>query len=217
MTTLFKPIVSALFAMSAAWGADLATYRNFQLGADLAVVAKQARQDPSQAKVIQSRPGLIQELGWRPQPGDSSSQAKDILFSFYQGRLFRITVNYDRYELDGLTTDDLVEAISVTYGNATRPVVPNSVGYGDHEEVLAQWQDSTARIDLIRFSYGRDFKLIAVLKTLEAQVEAAMVEAVRLDAQDAPQREAARIAREQATERARLDKARLANKARFRP
>jgi len=217
MATFFKPMVSTLFAMAAAWGGDLSMYRNFQLGADLAVVAKQAREDPSQAKVIQSRPTLIQELGWRPQPGDPSSQAKDIVFSFYQGQLFRITVNYDRYELDGLTTDDLVEAISVTYGDATRLAVPNSVGYGDHEEVLAQWHDSTVRMDLVRFSYGRDFKLIAVLKTLEAPVEASMVEAARLDAQDAPQREAARIAKEAETERARLDKVRLANKAKFRP
>jgi len=210
--------------MSAAgWAGDLSTYRNFQLGTALATVAKQAGEDPSQAKVIHVRPVLIQELAWRPQPAGSSSQtetAKDVVFSFYDGQLFRIKVDYDHYQIDGLTTDDLVEAISAKYGSATKPPVPvNSAAtsYGDHEQVLAQWQDSQYRFELIRFSYGRDFKLVGILKNLEASAQAATIEAARLDAEDAPQREAARIARQDETERARLDKARLANKAKFRP
>ena len=89
---------------------DLSKYRNFQLGTDLPTVAKQAGANPSQAKVIHRRPALIQELEWRPQPLGSSSQtepAKEVVFSFYDGELFRIVVNYDRYETEGLTADDL--------------------------------------------------------------------------------------------------------------
>jgi hypothetical protein len=217
-------VISAGLAMSAGASAgDLSTYRGFEFGTNLAVVAKQAGADPSQAKVIHMRPVVIQELEWRPQPNGSSPQteaAKDVVFRFYDGQLFRITVDYDRYEIDGLTTDDLVDAISTRYGSATKPAArigAPPVGYDDHEEVLAQWQDSQYRFDLIRFSYGRDFKLVGVSKTLEAPARAAMVEAARLDAQDAPQREAARIAKEAEAERARLDKTRLANKAKFKP
>jgi hypothetical protein len=224
MTKLFsKPMLASFLAISAAaWAGDLSRYRSFQFGTDLATVAKQAGEDPSQAKVIHVRPVLIQELTWRPQPiglSPAAEAVKDVGFSFYDGQLFRITVDYDRYEIDGLTTDDLVDAISATYGGATKPavLVTSVPSYGDHEEILAQWQDSQYRFELIRFSYGRDFKLVGVLKTLEVRAQSAIVDAARLDAQDAPQREAARIAREAETERARLDKARLANKAKFRP
>jgi len=89
-------------AMSAATLAgDLSRYRNFEIGSHLATVAKQAAADPSQAKVIHSRPALIQELEWRPQPLGASSQTEsvqEVLFSFYDGQLFRIKVGYDRYQ-----------------------------------------------------------------------------------------------------------------------
>jgi hypothetical protein len=89
--------------------------------------------------------------------------------------------------------------------------------YGDQEEVFAQWQDSQYRFDLIRSSYGPTFKLVGVLKNLEAPAQAAIIEAARLDEKEAPQREADRIAKEDEAERARLEKARLVNKPRFRP
>ena len=46
---------------------------------------------------------------------------KTIVFSFYNGEPFRIAVNYDRDETEGLTTKDMIEAISAKYGTATRP------------------------------------------------------------------------------------------------
>ena len=50
-------------AMSAAtFAGDLSRYRNFELGSDLATVAKQAAEDPSQAKVIDSRPPSSKSL-----------------------------------------------------------------------------------------------------------------------------------------------------------
>ena len=74
--------------------------------------------------MIHRRPALIQELAWRPQPLGASSQtepAKEVVFSFYNGELFQIAINYDRYETEGLTTDDFIEAISSTYGTAAKP------------------------------------------------------------------------------------------------
>src|ERR1017187_9976286 len=106
---------------------NLSRYRNFRLGTDLPAVAKQAGANLSQAKTIHRRPALIQELEWRPQPPGSSSQteaAQEVVFSFYNSQLFRIAITYDRSETEGLTPDDLVEAISAAYGIAARPSSP---------------------------------------------------------------------------------------------
>ena len=58
--TVSRSTLAALLmfgAMSVAtFAGDLSRYRNFELGSHLATVAKQAAADPSQAKVIHSRP-----------------------------------------------------------------------------------------------------------------------------------------------------------------
>jgi hypothetical protein len=59
--------------------------------------------------------------------------------------------------------------------------------------------------------------LIGVLKRLEGPAQAAILEAARLDEQEAPQRDAERIATDQEAERANLERARLVNKPNFRP
>jgi hypothetical protein len=216
--------ILALGVISAATVAgDLSKYRDCQLGTDLSAVAKQTGMSPSQAKAIHRRPALIQELEWRPQPlgwSSKSEPAQDVLFSFYGGELFRIAVNYDRYGTEGLTTDDIVEAISAIYGVAVRlpALAETSQGrYGDQEEVVARWQDPQYHFDLIRSSYGPSFRLVGILKRLEAPAQAAVLEAKRLDDLEEPQREAARIASEEEAARAKLEKARLVNKPKFRP
>ena len=177
----------------------------------------------SQVKVIYSRPALIQELEWRPQPLGASSQTepvKEVVFSFYDGKLFRIVVDYDRYETEGLTAGDFVDAISMTYGPPTTPAPPVKVApeaYGSQQDVLAQWQDSQYRFDLFRSSYGPTFRLVGVMKTLEAPAEAATLEAKKLDDQEAPQRNAARVASEEEAAKVKSEKARLVNKPKFRP
>lgn len=72
---------------------------------------------------------------------------RTILFTFCNGELFRIAVNYDRDETEGLTTKDLIEAISAKYGKATRPAStgiarPSSRLYDDGERVIARWEDA---------------------------------------------------------------------------
>jgi hypothetical protein len=190
------PLLGVVWAATSA--KDLSKYRTFQLGADLATIAKQVHVSPSQAKAIQRRPALIQELVWRPQPLGPSSQtesANEVVFSFFDGELFRVAIAYDRYETEGLTADDFIESISATYGLAEIPANPaNAVqgSYGDQEEIVARWQDSQYCFDLIRSSYGPTFRLVGVLKRLRAPVQAAITEAKRLDDQEAPQRDAER-------------------------
>jgi hypothetical protein len=202
---------------------DLSKYRDFQLGTDLLTVAKKTGMNLSEAKVIHRRPALIQELQWYPQPlgpSSGSEPAKDVFFSFHNGELSQITINYDRHATEGLTAEDLVEALSATYGIATKPTalaMATQGRYGDQEEVLAQWEDPQYRFDLIRSSYGPSFRLIGVLKRLEAPAQAAIREAKRLDDQEAPERDAARRASEVEAAKAVLEKARLVNKPNFRP
>ena len=203
--------------------ADFSRYRNFEFGTDLVTIAKQVGSSPSQAKTIHRRPAHIQDLAWRPQslgPSSNTESAQELIFSFYDGKLFQIAISYDRYETEGLTADDFIEAISAVYGTSERPNPPaNTIQgtYGGQEEVVARWQDSQYCFDLIRSAYGPSFRLIGVLKRLQGPVQVAFTEAQRLDDQEAPQREAARIAREEAAARAKLEKARLANRPKFRP
>jgi len=210
-------------ALSVATAADLSEYRTFQFGMDLSTVARQAGMNPSEAKVIHSRPALMQELAWRPKPLGASADTepvKEVVFSFYNGELYRIAASYDRYETEGMTADDLTEAISATYGISTKPAAPAGIlppSYGDQEKVLAQWQDSQYGFNLVQASYGPEFKLVGVLKRLVEPVQSANIEAARLDNKEAPQREAERLTKENDTERLRLEQARLVNKPKFRP
>ena len=119
-----------------------------------------------------------------------------------------------------MTVDDFVDAISATYGPAAKPKAPANVApgnYPDQEEIVAQWQDSQNRFDLIRLSYGPTFRLVGFMKRLEAPAQAATLQAKRLDDQEAPQRDAARLAREEDAAKTKLEKAKLVNKPKFRP
>ena len=202
---------------------NLSKYRDFQFGADLPAVSKLIGASPSQAKVIHNRPALVQELEWRPRPLGSSLKAESVegvTFGFYNGTLFRIAVKYDRYATEGLTTADFVEAISEMYGPPAKllpPIEPVNPSYGDQDVTVARWEDPQYRFDLVRASYGPSYSLVGSLKSMEAPVRAADVEAKRLDELEAPQREAAQAAAQQSAKAATLEKARLVNKAKFRP
>lgn len=214
------PLLGAL--AHAGRAGDLSRYREFQFGSDVADVAKLSGSGPDRVKDVYRRPVLIQELDWHPQslgPTTTTEPAQEIVFSFYDGELFRIVVDYDRYETEGLTSDDIIESISATYGVAAVAGLPKAAQdpFGEHEELVARWQDSQCRFDLIRSSRWPSFRLVAVLKRLEAPAQAAMLEAKRLDELEAPQRDAARIVSQEAAAKAALEKARLLNKAKFRP
>ena len=205
----------------------LSGYRGFQFGETLPAVAKQAGLELSEAKLIHQRPAVIQELEWPVWLASSlfspqMDPVKTILFSFYNGDLFRIVVRYDRDETKGMTTDDMTEAISAKYGTATRPAgtkitFSSTQVYNDSEAVIARWEDPQYSFNLFRSSFQPTFGMIAFSKRLDALARAATTEANRLDAQTAPQREIQRQQREDEKNRELLEKARQANKSNFRP
>src|ERR1051325_1965448 len=80
-------------------GQDLSNYRKFSFGTTLASVSIQLDHSSAEAEVIHQQPALIQELTWRQQQPYGSSTATEpvekILFSFYNGTLYRMLVTYD--------------------------------------------------------------------------------------------------------------------------
>jgi hypothetical protein len=216
-------ILGILIGTSLLCAGDLSRYREFQLGMSLPTVRKLAGMNSFEAKVIHQRPQLIQELDWWPGryrgASADANPVKSILFSFCNGELFRMVVNYDRYETEGLTAGDMVDAISATYGTATMPVeeiISPSI-YNESVKVIAKWEDSQHSFNLIRSSYQVNFAMVVFSKRLDAVARAAIIEAVRLDEQEAPQREMERNRKQEERDRAQQEKARLKNKASFRP
>jgi hypothetical protein len=180
-------------------------------------------------KTVHQRPSLIQELEWR-QPyamgGSAISQSdpvQRIVFTFYDNQLFRLVISYDRQRTNGMTDGDMVDALSATYGVALLQPSPKSVPaltaslLGELGAPIAQWADVDYSVALYRSSFASEFRVVVTSPRLDALAETATAEAVRLDEREAPQREIERRDKEAADTRASQEKARVANKATFKP
>lgn len=211
---------------------DLSKYREFNLGTSLPVVAKQLQVKPSVAKTIHQRPAVIQELDWQVpdrDPKQAGDSVRNLLFSFYNGGLFRILVAYDRERTEGLTAEDFIDALSVTYGVATRAggeVNLNSTYLLNDggklitersEKVIARWEDANYSYNLFQPFTLSGFGLVIYAKRLNALAQTAVAEATLLDTAEAPQKESERQTARDAADRAGVAKARRANKGPFRP
>jgi len=133
-----------------------------------------------------------------------------------------VMVAYDQYKTKGMTDADMVEAISSRYGTATKPAAKVILFssfhvYNESEKVIARWEDSQYSVNLFRSSYQPTFGLLFFSKGLDARAVAAVAEAMRLDDQEAPQREIDRQKKQDEENRAAQESARPANKANFRP
>jgi hypothetical protein len=226
-------ILGAVFSTPSIYSQDLSKYREFKFGTSLPAVAKQAHLKPSEAITIHQRPAVIQELAWGAYGFTPSSPrsdpVKDILFCFYNGELFRMVVTYDPDRITGMTAEDIIEAVSAKYGTSTRPVAEITLSstqfYSDSErlitdrseKVIARWEDSQYSYNLFRPSYQSTFGMIIYSKRLDELARAAIIESVRLDDQEAPQRKIERQKKMDEDDRVRQEKARRVNKAPFRP
>jgi hypothetical protein len=201
----FLTIVVILLSISLVHAQDLSTYRNFSFGMTVADLCKQIDQNPATAAVLHERPALIQEVTfWPPQPYSSLRPAEpleQILFSFNDGVLYRMLMTYDTSATKGLTDEDMIRVVSAKYGNATRPdaVVnfPMNPSYKTTEKVLARWEDSQYSLNLFRSS-GDTFAIVMFKKQLDAQAGVSIAESVKLEKEEAPQKEAARVEKDAA-------------------
>jgi hypothetical protein len=213
-----------------------ARYRDFQLGGDLPSISALTGIAVSQVKTIHQRPAMMQELQWsRPYSLSGTTQeqtdpVKQILFSFYNDQLSRMVVDYDPERTAGLTDADLVDAIALEYGAPSKPgaTVPKAGSTSSRPlrsqiedesgTPIARWAGADYSVVLYHYrSYASSFRLIVASPRLDALARAADLQAIKLDDREAPQRETARQKKETDDLRAAQAKARVANKATFRP
>jgi hypothetical protein len=200
---------------------DFSKYRGFSLGSSVATVLKQTEKRPIDLKAIHARPALLQELTWWPPavPGASyrADSVEQMLFSFCNGELYKISVTYDSTSTQGLTSADMVNSISVKYGPATIP--PPRVepvlyaGFSDSDKTVATWEDSQNFFKLVRSAFTDRFGLIIFSKRVNAEAELAITDAVTLEKQEKPQRDAD-LKKKEADD---LEAERLKNQKAFRP
>jgi hypothetical protein len=200
---------------------DLSKYREFSLGTNLATVLKHTDRKLADVNTTPGVPSRFQELTWWPPslPGTSyrTDSVEQVLFSFFNGELYKISVTYDQVSTEGLTTEDMVKSISAKYGPPTS-VVPEpasrlSVAYGTQQRPMASWEDSQYSFNLVRTSFTDRFGLVIYSKRVNSDAELALMEAARVEKQEAPAREAERQ-KKQTDDR---DLARLKNQKSFRP
>lgn len=209
-----------LLASNALSGADLSTYRGFQFGMTLGSALKHSGMDPSEVKSVRQRPALIQEFIWSPARfaarNEQVDPVQEVLFSFYNGQLSKLVVDYDEQKTEGMTGEDFIQATSAQYGPATYPSKPVSLpstSFSEGVTVLARWENGDNLLTLVQSPYGSKFSLIAVSKKLDGLTQAAVASGTRLDEEEAPQR----LKAEQQHTQDNLEKARLASVARFHP
>ena len=111
----------------------------------------------------------------------------------------------------------MVKSIAETYGPATSvaPEIDSTTieRYDVKQKPVASWEDSQYSFNLVRSSFTDRFGLVISSKRVSAEAELAIVEAVRLDKEDGPKKEAER--QKKLTDD--LEVARQKNRKIFRP
>jgi hypothetical protein len=215
--------LALLVAATPTYAQSASGYRDYQLGADVASTSALAGAAAEEAKTIQSRPAVIQELRWQRPYSTKDDAAQQITFTFYNDQLSRIVVDYDHDRTAGMTDADLIEALSAPYGPQLKSTVKNrpmAVSQVELESgtVLARWGDAECSVVLYRSSeYGSGFRIIVTSPRLEALARTSIAKASQLDEREAPRREIERQKKDADDARAAQAKARLTNKAAFRP
>jgi len=219
--SLILCFVALLLSVPLLRAQDLSKYRHFTLGMSMTRVLEHTGQKMADVKLIQGRPAVIQELTWWPPrlAGTSlqSDTVEQILCSFYNGELYKISVTYDRSSTEGLTAEDMVKSISAKYGPATNIALeidsPKNDRYDARRKTVASWEDSQYSFNLVSSSFTDSLGLTIYSKRVNSEAELATAEAVKLEEQDGPQREAAHHKKQTGD----LEATRQKNQKSFRP
>ena len=225
--SLLASVVLILSTVCVSNGQDLSKYRSFQFGMNVDSVLAKVGRRRLDVRTIYKKPALIEDLEWNPlefsaQPTLSKS-LRQIRFSFYNSELYKMVVTYDYAKTDGLTPEDVIDAISVEYGKPTIPesssVTVSAAGtlFPDVQKVLALWEDADSSYSLFRGPTGGPFGLLIVSKERNTTANAAALEAAARDSSEEAQKQANLNAREKEARDAEQEKVRLLNKKNFRP
>jgi hypothetical protein len=207
---------------------ELPAYRDFTLGSPLARVLEQVRATSADVTLVHQRPSVIQDLRWRTPyvPGGVTPQrdpVQQIVFSFYDDQLFRMTIEYDRAQTDGMTDADMIAALSARYGTPLTPSRPlnastvASRAVGEWSTTVAQWGEGDVVVVLLRRAFTAGFQVVVTSARLDGLARVAADASLRLDESEAPAREIARQEHDAEAMRLAQERARAENKAAFRP
>jgi hypothetical protein len=226
-TLVLGAVAIALLSAGLA-GEGVVQYRNFELKADAATIVALTGVAGSELKTIHERPAVIQDLSWRPSrwgvgsTAASTEAVEQIVFSFYNNQLSRIVVDYLHERTEGMTDADMTDALSAVYGAPAKrlPGVARLASQIEAESgtPVARWGDAEHTVVLYHNStYGRAFRLIVTESALDGLSRKAAAQAARMEEADAPRREIARQKKELDDGRSAAEKARITNKAVFKP
>jgi hypothetical protein len=202
-------------------GPALSRYRSVTLGDSLPSVIETLKARPTDVRLVQDQPTLVEELTWRPQRYFSGATTavdavEEMVLTFHLGQLARIAVSYDRTRTEGMTDTDLTEAFTVPYGEPMLPATP-SHSAAAVQAAIAQWSDGTTMATLRRDGYPRQLRFIIMTLPATAALDAALADGAKLTANQAPAKELARRAAVAADLKERDARLRRDNKAAFKP
>jgi len=217
--------VCIVLAVSTVSSEELSRYREFQLGASLAAVTAVTQSSERDLKTVHSRPALLQQLEWRPRymrgtPVAGRDSINELMFSFVDDRLFRMSVAYERDRTTGLTNEDMIASLAAVYGppSSPSPQLRSSAGSeGLDTLVIAEWRQADTNVALQRNRYNESFVLVITSLSLDAIARKAQATAVVMDVREAPAREAALLKKRADDQRQAEEQARETNKKEFRP
>ena len=213
--------------MLAVWTAsasELSRYREFELGSSVATVTAVTLSAERDLKTVHSRPALLQEMTWQPRymtgpPVADRNSIGEIVFSFVDDRLFKMTVVYERARTTGLTNADMIAALTELYGAPTGPAAqPRAAA----DAVDAAVRDCRVAAGghahgLRRGRYNESFSLVITSVSLDAVARKAQASALVIDLREAPAREAALLKKRADQQRQAEEVTRTANKKVFTP
>jgi hypothetical protein len=215
-TALALPVASAESVFS--------RYRGVTLGDSVQVVVDHLKAALSDVKVVHARPTLVQQLSWRPRQFVSGASIEpdpmaEMLLTFHLGRLVRIAVIYERNRTAGLTDADLHDALSGVYGTSMLRSTPigATIAVPADLHIVGRWGDSETLVLLWREKYPDRVRLTITAIDADLAMQQAIVDGMRLETSEAPERDLARRAAEATALRARDENVRRDNKAAFKP
>jgi hypothetical protein len=215
-------LMALLVVMPLAGGQELSKYRGFSLGTSLKTILKQTEKRMADVRPVDGGSALFQELTWWPpsaptSSADRSDSVEEVLFFFYKGELYKMSVSYDQVKTEGLQAADMVESISAKYGPATsviaEPAGDRNPQFSTKQKIVAAWEDQETSVSLVRTAFTDRFGLVICAKHANMEAELALLEAARIDKEEGPAREAERQ-KKQTDERELI---RQKNQKSFRP
>ena len=217
LAVAFIVLVSTPLQGDAQWS----RYRAVTLGDAVATVVERLAIEEPTIKVLYERPSLVQELTWRPHRFISGVSVTpdplgELVLTFMDGKLVRMTATYDRDRTEGLSDGDFLELLGATYGLARIPARATGAVRYEPRRTVGNWGDEDAMVRLWSEDHPRRVGL-TITSPGDVALQTAIANGIILDREAAPARELARQAAAAAVVKEREEKTRLANKANFKP